>query len=60
MPSINALSAAFLACAGSAVATQFTLTDTYDHTNFFDKFTFNDVRPSSRSTASGWLFNASC
>ncbi|KAK1253629.1 hypothetical protein MKX07_001706 [Trichoderma sp. CBMAI-0711] len=42
MPSINALSAALLACAGSAVATQFTLTDTYDHTNFFDKFTFND------------------
>ncbi|KAL6873334.1 concanavalin A-like lectin/glucanase domain-containing protein [Trichoderma longibrachiatum] len=48
MPSVNALSAALLACAGSAVATQFTLTDTYDHTNFFDKFTFNDA-PDSNS-----------
>jgi hypothetical protein len=44
MPSINALSTALLACAGSAVATQFTLADTYDHTNFFQKFTFTDVR----------------
>ncbi|KAL7814685.1 glycoside hydrolase family 16 protein [Trichoderma aethiopicum] len=48
MPSVNALSAALLACAGSAVATQFTLTDTFDHTNFFDKFTFNDA-PDSNS-----------
>ncbi|EHK26304.1 glycoside hydrolase family 16 protein, partial [Trichoderma virens Gv29-8] len=43
MPSLNALGTALLACAGSAVATQFTLADTYDHTNFFDKFTFNDA-----------------
>ncbi|PNP53077.1 hypothetical protein THARTR1_06287 [Trichoderma harzianum] len=42
MPSLNALSTALLACAGSAVATQFTLADTYDHTNFFSKFNFND------------------
>ncbi|EHK45153.1 glycoside hydrolase family 16 protein, partial [Trichoderma atroviride IMI 206040] len=42
MPSLNALSTALLACAGSAVATQFTLADTYDHTNFFQKFTFTD------------------
>ncbi|PKK46102.1 hypothetical protein CI102_10515 [Trichoderma harzianum] len=43
MPSLNALSTALLACAGSAVATQFTLADTYDHTNFFSKFTFNNA-----------------
>ncbi|KAL7936945.1 glycoside hydrolase family 16 protein [Trichoderma chlorosporum] len=43
MPSFNALGTALLACAGSAVATQFTLADTYDYTNFFDKFTFSDA-----------------
>ncbi|KAK5987219.1 putative endo-1,3(4)-beta-glucanase [Cladobotryum mycophilum] len=39
-PSIAALSTAILACAGSAVATQFSLTETYDSSNFVDKFNF--------------------
>jgi hypothetical protein len=55
MPSLNALGTALLACAGSAVATQFTLADTYDHTNFFEKFTFFDVWPSTLFAVFHWL-----
>lgn len=40
VPSIAALGAAILACAGSVSATKFNLVETYDSTNFVDKFDF--------------------
>ncbi|KAJ0163807.1 Endo-1,3(4)-beta-glucanase, partial [Colletotrichum tanaceti] len=56
-PSLLALGTAALALAGDAAAKQFVLDDTYDSTNFFDKFDFfesrygtgdyNDVDPTS-------------
>ncbi|KND89754.1 putative endo-1,3(4)-beta-glucanase [Tolypocladium ophioglossoides CBS 100239] len=39
-PSLLSLGTAALACAGGAVATKWQLTETYDATNFFDKFDF--------------------
>ena len=39
-PSLVSLGAAALALVGNSVATQWYLEDTYDSTNFFDKFTF--------------------
>lgn len=43
-PSLAALGTAFLACAGSVSATKFSLVETYDSTNFLDKFDFWEVR----------------
>lgn len=43
MVRVAGLSAAALAVAGVAVANKYTLSDTYDHTNFFDKFDFMTV-----------------
>ncbi|KJZ70929.1 hypothetical protein HIM_09680 [Hirsutella minnesotensis 3608] len=40
MVTLCRLGAAVLAVAGSAAAKQYHLADTYDHTNFFDKFDF--------------------
>lgn len=45
-PSLAALGTAILACAGSVSATKFNLVETYDSTNFVDKFDFWEVRPS--------------
>ena len=44
--SIAALGTALLACAGSVSATKFSLVETYDSTNFLDKFDFWEVRQS--------------
>lgn len=43
-PSLLSLGTAALACAGSAVATKWQLSETYDASNFFDKFDFITVR----------------
>lgn len=43
MPSLRSVGAAALACVGSVSAKQWYLADTYDATNFFDKFTFFSV-----------------
>lgn len=43
-PSLVLVTSAILAVAGDAVAKKFSLAETYDRTNFFDKFAFNTVR----------------
>lgn len=42
-PSLLAVGTAALACVGSAAAKQWYLRDTYDASNFFDKFDFVTV-----------------
>lgn len=47
MHSVTAAGVALLACAGQATAARFTLNETYDATNFFDKFDFFSVSDAS-------------
>lgn len=42
-PSLRSVGTAALACIGSASAKQWYIHDTYDATNFFDKFDFFSV-----------------
>ena len=42
-PSLLSIGAAALACAGSVSAKKWYLDDSYDATNFFDKFNFFEV-----------------
>lgn len=44
LPSLVNLGTAVLALSGNAAAAKFALSETYDSTNFFDKFNFFDVR----------------
>lgn len=54
MHSVTAAGVALLACAGKATAARYTLNETYDATNFFDKFDFFSVSDAidTKSTSS--------
>jgi hypothetical protein len=45
-PTLITVGTALLACAGNVAAKKWYLEDTYDATNFFDKFDFFEVSPS--------------
>jgi hypothetical protein len=52
-PTFLTLTTAVLACAGNAAAKKWYLADTYDATNFVDKFDFFEVR-GSKDTCVSW------